>query len=162
MALTLLFTPILGGQLAGTNWERLGEKSKARQARRWVRLTFLVIALYLAARLFFPHEPLMQWAGPYVLVVLWAGWMVATGIPLARAMKAVPPNTPSQSLSRATLIGGLGWVLFTMVSMSLTLFGEITGIGLPKEAPEAVIIRVDDAGKTIVTPAPTLSEEEKH
>ncbi len=159
MALTLLFTPILGGQLAGHNWAALGLPTKARQARRWVRLTLLVIALYFVARVVFPQEPLMQWAGPYLLLVLWAGWMITTGVPLARAMKAASLTGPYQSLSRATLIGGLGWVLFTMVSTSVTLFTEITGVGMTAPTSDAVIIRRDESGVTHVEAVPSKTAE---
>lgn len=154
--LTMLFTPILGGLLAARNWEELGFEDRARGARRWVRLTLLIIVAYLGMKVLFSNEPVMAFAGPWMLLVMWAGWFFSTGFrQILHVRGELQDRYERVPFSRPILIGGLGWVLFTMIQMSVNLAVEILHIEpiTAAEKPTGVTISLPQgADKPVVTP----------
>ncbi len=127
--LTLIFTPILGGTLVAKNWDTLNEPFKARQARRWIRTTLFLIVVYIVANVLFANEPLMEFSGVYLLFVMWLGWFLTTGLGQIRFVMGVLNNRYTRlSLSRPLFIGGLGWVLYTMVQISVNMAVQIFDI----------------------------------
>lgn len=154
--LTMLFTPILGGLLAARNWEELGFEDRARGARRWVRLTLLIIVAYLGMKVLFANEPVMAFAGPWMLLVMWAGWFFSTGFRQILYVRGeLQDRYERVPLSRPILIGGLGWVLLTMIQMSVNLAVEILHIEPITAAEKSTGVTIslpEGAEKPVVTP----------
>lgn len=161
-ALALLFTPIFGAQLQALNWDVLGERSHARTSRMWVRTTLWLIGLFILMQAVFRNEPLMQYGGIYFLVVTWLCWMVTTGWKQIRYVHELyGDDYPKLRLGRVLMLGGGGWVIYSMVSLSVALGLSIAGFDTTTASqPEAegVILRVPEGSDKVVVepiPAPT-------
>lgn len=146
-AASLLFTPIFGGLLQARNWEQLGERDEARLSRFWVRSSIWLVGIYLLMQVVFRHEPVMAWTGPWFLVVLWGAWMLSHG---RRQLRFVSLNVKAYEplpFGKTMTIGILGWVLYGMLSFTLSLALMLTGLEPfepPVKAPEnGVIIRMN-------------------
>lgn len=141
-AASLLFTPIFGGLLQAKNWEQLGERDEARISRFWVRSSIWLVIVYLIMQVIFRHEPVMAWAGPWFLVVLWAAWMITHGRKQIRHVNALSA-WEALPFGKTMTIGILGWVLYGMVSFTLSLALMLTGFepfDPPVKAPENGVI----------------------
>ena len=155
-ALSLLFTPIFGAQLHALNWTALGEPGKARASRLWVRMTFWLIGVFIVMQVLFKHEPIMKFGGIYFLVVTWLCWMVTSGWQQIRYVKDLfGDGYEKRRLGRAIMLGAGGWVIFSMVSVSVQLGFMLADIDPFKPEPEGVVIRVPEGSSTpIVEPLP--------
>lgn len=157
--LALLFTPIFGAQLQALNWDALGERGNARTSRLWVRMTLWLLGVFVIIQGLFRNEPLMQYGGIYFLVVTWLGWLVTTGWKQIVYVRDLYGNDYlKQRLGRVLMLGGGGWVIYSMVSLSVALGLTLAGFdGITTQAPqsEGVVIRVPEGGdKPIVEPIP--------
>ncbi len=162
-AAALLFTPIYGGLLQAKNWEALGIPDEARASRHWIRTTLWLIALYLVLQVLFREEPLMNYAGPYFLIVLWGSWMLTSGARQLVHMKRLKPPYSRRPFGRTVTLGVVGWLLYLFVALAVALAVELTGFqGIPSEtsggsAPAVVIQKPEGSDKVIVREA---TEEE--
>lgn len=171
--LSFVFTPIFGALLFAKNWEVMGDKTAARLSRLWSRTIVWVIGLYIVMQVVFIDEPLMNYAGPYVLLVMWLGWFFASGLKHYRQVKAwcgeENQGWRAKPLGRTIVVGGLLWVLYMMTTISIGMGIELFGLRSHVEsvAPAStssttdtnpVVIRRDsETGKAVVEtvkPAP--------
>jgi hypothetical protein len=157
--LSLLFTPIFGAQLQALNWAELGETSQVRASRLWVRTTVWLIIAFLIAQVLLRNEPLMKYAGIYFLIVLWVCWMATTGWRQIRYVKDMTVPWKRKRFGRAILIGGGGWVLYSLasltVAMALTMLGIEPVSPLPPEQQNGVIVRMPKgSNKAVIEPIP--------
>lgn len=158
-ALALLFTPIFGAQLQALNWDALGERGNAHASRLWVRVTVWLLGAFILMQGIFRTEPLMQYGGIYFLVVTWLGWLVSSGWKQIVYVRDLYGNDyPKQRLGRVLMLGGGGWVIYSMVSLSVALGLTLSGFdGTTPQDPqsEGVVIRVPEGSdKAIVEPLP--------
>lgn len=163
---SLLFTPVFGGLLQAQNWEALGQADRARASRFWVRTSLWLIALYLGMQLVFRNEPIINYLGPYFLLVLWGSWVV-TGAwkQLGYFRDHVPTDYPKRPLGRPLLLGGFGWLLYFMISVTMALglyvFGLDTKPTLGSEESTGVIISIPEgATEPVVKPLPPKPEDQ--
>ena len=126
-AASLLFTPIYGGLLQARNWDSLGNPDEARASRHWVRMSIWLVVLYFVMQVLFRNEPVMTYAGPYFLFVLWAAWMLTSGMRQLRYVKTQVPEYERLPFGRTMSMGVLGWVLYGMISATITLALVLTG-----------------------------------
>ena len=163
-ALSILFTPIFGAQLQALNWTALGEPGLARSSRLWVRMTLWLIGIFMVMQALFRHEPLMRFGGIYFLVVVWLGWMVTTGwrqISFVRSLFGT--NYEKRRFGRAIILGAGGWVIYSMVSLSLQLGLALADIDPFRPEPTGVVIRVPEGSDTpVVEPLPPKADGTKH
>lgn len=168
-AASLIFTPIFGGLLQARNWEQLGQKDEARTSRFWVRSSLWLVGLYLVMQLLFRHEPVMAYAGPWFLFVLWGAWMLTHGRRQITYVRDLVKDYEVLPFGKTMTMGVLGWVLYGMLSFTLTLALMLTGFEPfepPVKAPEyGVIIRQNpgDEKPTVeeLPPPPDARIEEK-
>lgn len=162
-AAALLFTPIFGATLQAKNWLALGEPDNARASRMWIRSSLWLIAMYLVLQTLFRDEPVMDWLGPYFLIVLWGAWMLTSGWQqLVVVSKTVGKNYDSLPIGRAIILGAAGWLAYGLVSVTITLGLVLAGIEPldaltepPKEDSTGVIIKMPkEGGEPIVEPLP--------
>ena len=78
-AAALLFTPLFGAALQARNWLELGRPHNATASRMWIRASVWLLAVFIVVQTIFRHEPVMDWLGPYFLVVIWGAWMLTGG-----------------------------------------------------------------------------------
>lgn len=161
-ALALLFTPIFGAQLQALNWDALGERGNARASRLWVRMTVWLLGAFILMQGIFRTEPLMQYGGIYFLVVTWLGWLISSGWKqIVYVRDLYGDDYPKQRLGRVLMLGGGGWVIYSMVSLSVALGLTLAGFdGTTPQTPqsEGVVIRIPEGGDKAITeplPAPT-------
>lgn len=159
---SLLFTPVFGGLLQAHNWEALGEHDKARGSRFWVRTSLWLIALYLVMQLLFRDEPIIKYLGPYFLLVLWGSWVV-TGAwtQLGYFRDRVPTDYPKLPMGRPLLLGGLGWLLYLMINITMAMGLYAFGLdksplpdGAQEESTGVVISIPEGATEPVVKPLP--------
>lgn len=146
-AAALIFTPIFGGLLQARNWEQLGMKDEARASRFWVRSSVWLVGLYLVMQTLFRHEPVMAYMGPWFLLVLWGAWMATHGRRQLAHVRDFVKDYELLPFGKTMTMGILGWVLYGMLSFTITLALMITGFEPfeePVKAPEnGVIIRMN-------------------
>lgn len=78
---SLLFSPALGAWLLMRNWERLGERVKARQARFWfvgLLAIYLTNAVVVTVGVLLEREIGMPW---WTGLMLWGAWGVQSAYP---------------------------------------------------------------------------------
>lgn len=167
-AAALLFTPIFGAALQAKNWMALGEPDNARASRLWIRSSLWLIVMYLVVQTLFRNEPVMEWLGPYFLVVLWGAWMLTSGwqqlVVISRTIGKIYDSLP---MGRAIILGAAGWLAYGLITVTITLGLVLTGIEplsalteTPKEEQNGVIIRVPKEGEApIVEPLPKQKQE---
>ncbi len=156
-ALSLLFTPIFGALLQSQNWIALGEPDRAAASRHWVRTTLWMLVLYLALQVFFRDEPIMNWMGPYFLLVLWAAWMITSGWKQLSVIKSRFGDAyERRPIGKAITLGVGGWVLYGAISLTVALALMLLGIEPAQKAPEygVVISMPEGAKEPVVTPLP--------
>lgn len=157
-ALALLFTPVFGAQLQALNWQTLGEQGEMRSSRMWVRTTFWLILVFIIMQAIFRNEPLMRFGGLYFLIVAWASWMVTSGYRQITYVKDLFGNDyPRRRIGRPIMIGAGGWVIYSMVSVSVGMLLALTGIDpIPTQTESTgVMIRVPEGSdKPVVEPLP--------
>ncbi|MFU0842308.1 MAG: hypothetical protein ACFWTZ_06865 [Burkholderia sp.] len=139
--------------------QSLGETSQVRASRLWVRTTVWLIIAFLIAQVLLRNEPLMKYAGIYFLIVLWVCWMATTGWRQIRYVKDMTVPWKRKRFGRAILIGGGGWVLYSLasltVAMALTMLGIEPVSPLPPEQQNGVIVRMPKgSNKAVIEPIP--------
>ncbi len=146
----------------------LGEPDNARASRMWIRSSLWLIVMYLVVQTLFRNEPIMDWLGPYFLVVLWGAWMLTSGWQqLVVVSRTVGKNYDSLPIGRAIILGAAGWLAYGLVSATITLGLVLAGIEplsalteTPKEEQNGVIIRVPKEGDApIVEPLPREKQD---
>ena len=172
--LALLFTPIFGALLQARNWDALGEHGRARASRMWVRTTLWLLFVFVIMQAVFQNEPFMQFGGLYFLVVTWASWMVTTGwkqIGYAGGLfgrghawgyvrELFGSDYPRERLGRVTIFAGGCWVIYSMVSISIAMAIQLTGLdkmlpGAERAESQGVVLRVPEGSdKVVVEPLP--------
>ena len=121
-AAALLFTPIFGAALQAKNWMALGEPDNARASRMWIRSSLWLIVMYLVVQTLFRNEPVMDWLGPYFLVVLWGAWMLTSGWQqLVVISRTIGKNYDSLPMGRAIILGAAGWLAYGLITVTITL-----------------------------------------
>lgn len=159
--LALLFTPIFGALLQARNWDALGEHGRARASRMWVRTTLWLLFIFVIMQAVFQNEPFMQFGGLYFLVVTWASWMVTTGWKQIGYVHELFGNDyPRERLGRVTIFAGGCWVIYSMVSISIAMAIQLTGLdkmlpGAERVESQGVVLRVPEGSdKVVVEPLP--------
>ena len=146
----------------------LGEPDNARASRMWIRSSLWLIVMYLVVQTLFRNEPVMEWLGPYFLVVLWGAWMLTSGWQqLVVISRTIGKNYDSLPMGRAIILGAAGWLAYGLITVTITLGLVLTGIEplsalteTPKEEQNGVIIRVPKEGEApIVEPLPKQKQE---
>lgn len=166
-AAALLFTPLFGATLQARNWTELGRPDNAAASRMWIRASIWMIILYLAIQTIFRNEPLMQWLGPYFLIVLWGAWMITSGWQqLVEVNRTVGKNYDALPMGRPITLGVAGWLGYGLIATTITLGLVLAGIepletmsGASQESPGVVIRMPEGADKPIVEPLPPEMKE---
>ena len=90
-------------------------------------MSIWLVVLYFVMQVLFRNEPVMTYAGPYFLFVLWAAWMLTSGMRQLRYVKTQVPEYERLPFGRTMSMGVLGWVLYGMISATITLALVLTG-----------------------------------
>lgn len=167
-AAALLFTPLFGAALQARNWSELGRPDNAAASRMWIRSTVWLIILYLAVQTIFRNEPVMQWLGPYFLVVLWGAWMLTSGWQqLVEVNRTVGRNYDPKPMGKAISLGVAGWLAYGLVATTITLGLALAGIepleavtGTSADGSPGVVIRLPEgAEKPVIENLPPKKAE---
>ena len=98
----------------------------------------------------FQNEPFMQFGGLYFLVVTWASWMVTTGWKqIGYVRELFGSDYPRERLGRVTIFAGGCWVIYSMVSISIAMAIQLTGLdkmlpGAERAESQGVVLRVPE------------------
>ncbi len=164
--LALLFTPIFGALLQARNWDALGEHAYARASRMWVRTTLWLLFVFVIMQAVFQNEPVMQFGGLYFLVITWASWMVTTGWKqIGYVRERFGSDYPRERLGRVTIFAGGCWVIYSMVSISIAMAIQLTGLdkmlpGAGVAESRGVVLRVPEGSdKVVVEPIPAETKK---
>ena len=163
--LALLFTPIFGALLQARNWDALGEHGRARASRMWVRTTLWLLFVFVIMQAVFQNEPVMQFGGLYFLVITWASWMVTTGWKQIGYVRERFGDYPRERLGRVTIFAGGCWVIYSMVSISIAMAIQLTGLdkmlpGAGVAESRGVVLRVPEGSdKVVVEPIPAETKK---
>ena len=102
---SLLFSPALGAWLIMRNWERLGERVNARQARFWfVGLLAIQVlnAIVVTVGVLLEREIGLPW---WVGLLMWAAWIVLSAYPhISHVEDGQGEHYPRQSWALPLLI----------------------------------------------------------
>lgn len=161
-AAALIFTPIFGAALQARNWMNLGKPENAAASRMWIRSTFWLLLVYLVMQTVFRNEPVMNWLGPYFLIVLWGAWMLTSGWQqLAHCARVVGRDYDPLPMGRPIFLGLGGWIAWSLVTFTITVGLALAGIDpmptveAPKTDDSGVVIRVPkEGGDPVVEPLP--------
>ncbi len=164
--LAFLFTPIFGALLQARNWNALGEHGRARASRMWVRSMLWVLFVFIIMQAVFQNEPVMQFSGLYFLVATWACWMVTTGWKqIGYVNDLFGRDYPRERLGRVTLFAGGCWVIYSMVSLSIAMGIQLTGLdkmlpGADRAESQGVVLRIPEGSdKVVVEPLPAETKK---
>lgn len=157
---SLLFTPLFGGLLQARNWEALGRPDEMRASRLWARMSVWMIGLYLMMQLVFRDEKIINYLGPYFLLVLWGAWVVTSGWKQLRHFRDhVPADYPKRPLGRPLLLGGFGWLLYLMITVTMAMGLYLFGFDKAPQESNGVIISIPEgATEPVVKPLPPKTE----
>ena len=134
---------------------------RARASRLWVRTTLWLLFVFVIMQAVFQNEPFMQFGGLYFLVVTWASWMVTTGWKqIGYVRELFGSDYPRERLGRVTIFAGGCWVIYSMVSISIAMAIQLTGLdkmlpGAERAESQGVVLRVPEGSdKAGVEPLP--------
>ncbi|MDO5533004.1 hypothetical protein [Sutterella sp.] len=162
-AAALLFTPVFGAALQARNWTELGKPDQAISSRMWIRTSVWMIIMLVVMQTLFRNEPVMDWIGPYFLIVIWGAWMLLSGWrQLAYVNQTVGKDYESRPLGRPIMLGAFGWLFYMLITFTITVGLALTGIDpLPgqnqpaSEESPGVILRIPEGSdKVVVEPLP--------
>ena len=136
-------------------------RGRARASRMWVRTTLWLLFVFVIMQAVFQNEPFMQFGGLYFLVVTWASWMVTTGWKqIGYVRELFGSDYPRERLGRVTIFAGGCWVIYSMVSISIAMAIQLTGLdkmlpGAERAESQGVVLRVPEGSdKVVVEPLP--------
>lgn len=125
---SLVFTPAFGAYLLMRNWETLGDRQQAMQARKWYVFSLGLLGVQLLSAAFNTRlnseSNLLHWVG-----IAWlCAWCLGAALPQARLVRAkFGPSYPRKGWDAALLaavIAGTAYValrgLFTYTVVALT------------------------------------------
>lgn len=152
-AAALLFTPLFGAALQARNWLELGRPHNAAASRMWIRASVWLLAVFIVMQTIFRHEPVMDWLGPYFLVVIWGAWMLTGGWQqLAEVSRTVGKNYEPLPMGRPIFLGLAGWLAYGLVSVTIALGLALAGFEELPGASANAPATSEDAGVVIRIP----------
>ena len=128
--LSFIFTPVFGGIICGLNWRALGKEELSLRSFSFMRMTLLIMVLYIFAEPMLRGMPYTQYVLLTIMAGLWLVWTFLDGIRQLRYVnekfgEAYEHKFWGKCITRA--VGG--WVGYYGLAITYVLGLHLIGIG---------------------------------